>query len=152
MGVSTDAILFFGYCWDEEGEPFADLIEKEKEASGLEDDYDLDDFILLKYGFREPPEKEYGADPSKKEEWAAYFKDKHEFLGKIGIEIIRHCHCDVTMYGIASSKYEASRGNPESVEHLFTGNRDELDEFCKKLGVEIPEGGPKWWLVSYADY
>lgn len=147
MGVSTDAILFFGYCWDEECEPFT-------EVENFEDpDFDVDDFILQKYGFRPEPEEVYGTDPSKADEWSTYWKEKHVFLDSLP-EIIRHCHYDHVMYGIAmrGTKIEAVRGCPK--EAVFTHSADmesSLKEFCEKLGIK-PQDQPKWWLVSYADF
>ena len=144
MSVSTDAILFFGYCWDEENFPFEDVDEEDE--TGEEPDMTLarhQGFDLV------PPDHEN----YKSDDWGNYFAAKRKFLQEMPVIVVCHCHNDCPMYGIAlrESVTKAHRGDPK---RLFFPTPNAVHVFgpiLEKLGVEQP-GIASWWLVSYADY
>lgn len=147
MSISTDAILFFGYCWTEEGEP-----EVIKEICDNED-LDWDEWYCGKLGGPKPPHRDFQNEDLA--DWKAYWKAKGEFLeGRP--TLVQHCHCNVPMYGFAAhgTVVTVYRGSAKSVDTFVVplASIARLDECLKAIGVQIPEGGPKWWMVSYSDF
>ena len=129
MGVSTDAILFYGIDFDE---------------SIMENQTDEADDV-----FSENPEgwlaKYLGCDA---EDW----KTRSLFLEATAVELVKHCSVDFPMYALAirGSVTRAYRGYPKqvAVESRDTGPWDELLAVaCDKLGL-LPKARPAWLLVS----
>lgn len=146
MGMSTDAILCYGFSVGEE----------EETPEWLEPfDGDFDDFLASIEGLT-PPYKDYDQkrfreDSSYHAEWSLYWEKKNALEKVFGIQLVRHCCCDAPMYilAIGDSVRTASRGYPEeigqSIEALKEW-RETLKLFCKKAGIEFQE--PQYLLCS----
>ena len=143
MGVSTDAILAFGFDLGEEEELPEQLLELLQKH-----EHDVDDALADDHGF-ELPEYEVGCDYK---EFAAKQAAAH---AKLKICLIDHCSGECTMYFLAArgSERAASRGNPTALEpaDFDTGRfgQDVLDAmraFCDRHGIEWQE--PKWHIFS----
>lgn len=127
MGVSTDALLVYGFPVDEDDVP------------GGEDPWEqMEDTLLEKLvGFTE--------------KWVAggsgYFARRGEAEELMGVEIVGHCSNEETMYFIATSKIRAWRGSPEKIEELVPGDDVKLRAAAEVLGIKNPEIG--FWLASW---
>lgn len=162
MGVSTDAILFWGYCWtDEDRLPWMtddDDESVDNTSDGGQDD--PEERYAVACGVPRPtvefPENEHDNSAKAKAARAEYleFWDKRDNVYKrAGCKLVYHCSDECTMHGVAitASVLEASRGNPEQVKSLETYPEWEqkLAAFCDKMGINVKKQKPKWWLVSY---
>lgn len=158
MGVSTDAILFYGYCWSEENE--LDL--------GVSDEWT--ETVLVRRGMVDPwksyPDKEVWATPYPEsrrvaDKWCAdnraaldaWSDAKKAVEGEFGVEVDNHCSNECPMPYIAASRSItlASRGFPEKVSDLIIGPTwdADLNRFMKEFRLKKPHKKPQWWLVSY---
>lgn len=157
MGVSTDAILFYGHCWGEERSLPWDEHEPDDEDDGWEERY-----ARLK-GLAKPTaeypsrrvrnESEY--TPEERAviaEWSAWFSAKNKVAKESTCVVDEHCSdsCPMPFVAITASVIRANRGYPREVESLSEEPEwdAQLKEFCALMGIE-PPGEPKWWLVSY---
>ena len=123
MGVSTDGILFYGFCWDEEKELLPDGEDGRNQS-------EWQSIILAKRGVPDPWEAypacdglEYAEkrriqnawvqdnDAAIKARWAAKATINDEF----GCDIGRHCSdgCSMPYVYAMESRVVASRGCPE---------------------------------------
>lgn len=126
MGVSTDALLWWGYCTtDSEGGLPESVLEHMRKIS--------------------PPDRDEDATDG-------FFEDVTNLLKGTGVSLVLHCHSDYLMYGLAieESSQLAWRGDPQKVNmreptELWLSM---LREAAKKIGWES-ESGPTWWLASY---
>lgn len=142
MTVSTDAILFWGFCLphEDEGMPWDD----ERWEGGT------DNYYAFRLGIL-PPSVECSDKTAEIYEsyWRKVIKlDKAEVCG-IGY----HCSDSYPMQYIAvlKSVTVASRGCPKEVDILAIKSdwREELKRYCEIMGIEWQE--PRWWLASYSD-
>ena len=162
MGVSTDGILFYGFCWDEEKELLPDGEDGRNQS-------EWQSIILAKRGVPDPWEAypacdglEYAEkrriqnawvqdnDAAIKARWAAKATINDEF----GCDIGRHCSdgCSMPYVYAMESRVVASRGCPENVttDSPCVGEWDALlAKFMTELGIERPHPLPRWWLASY---
>jgi hypothetical protein len=169
MGVSTNAILFYGYCWDDE----IDLFDPDGESDDELNDSEWVDVVARKRGHKSPwdsyPEAECDAAPYGKErnaigdKWMAENRAaidawahlKKSIEQELGCEINHHCSqdCMIPYIEIADSGLFARRGYPARIDAWPKAGDDwdgKLEKFCKELGIEPPPGQkPGWWLVSY---
>jgi len=159
MGVSTDAILFFGYCWNEEK---YELLEGEE---------DWEEVVLKRRGIESPWKDHPGDDPSlsyaenrqRGEEWStanrerldAWYAAKKEVGAEFGCDIGRHCSGEYPMpyVYLQASQIRASRGYPKLIRPdavFLPADIAAVDRFMNELGIERPEDQlePQWWLVS----
>lgn len=131
MGTSTDAILFYGFSAEDEGDW----------DKRLEDDW-TDTFAAHK-GVLSPD--------SGNDAFNAYWSKKSQLLAAEPCEIDQHCSGahPISFVYIAESKITASRGDAKEVGTIWIGERwrDQLKEFCNLMGIPWQE--PKWYLVSY---
>lgn len=155
MGVSTDAILFWGFCWDDE--------DKQPWDKNGEQTNDYEKRCAAAMGVKTPemPYPEYENDHSPKAEsarraYSKYWNQCRKALKASGCKIIYHCSDECTMYGIAieASVITARRGYPEHVESLAIGAVKQewhsiLFNFCEKMDVDVKKLEPRRWLVSY---
>ena len=162
MGQSTNAILFYGYCWDEEAQHAwelhpdydRDLAEEQK----LDDEDAEERYVRLKRGLNKPAgeydEKLYGG----------YLEAKHKLLEKLNVEHDTHCSggCPMPYVAIKSSVVTAWRGHkielqpdkmfasPHTLKPDGSGHwATDLREYCELMQIPVPDEDPKWWLVSY---
>ena len=128
MGLSTDAILFYGFEVEEGYEfPWDD-------PEGCDE---IEDWWMKLHG-----------DATEEEKYGFQYVKRNP----LPIEVIYHCSCEYPMYGLAIPKTSmtASRGYPISFNELpypSTEQMVELLEFCDKCGIEKPEK-LSWVLCS----
>lgn len=127
MGTSTDAILFYGFSFEDDDAP--EWIEEGEET--WEEKYAI----------------AHGVNPENhKKAW--------DIANQSPCELNYHCYIDYPMYLIAikKTKITANRGGPEEIseKHFKTEKSwdKEIRDFCKILGVTPPEKFG-WYLVSY---
>ena len=144
MGVSTDAILFWGFFLteDEEGE--------DDEMPWLDEEYEWDTFYAKQLGIEEPTVPYNRDDEEVVEIYHAYWRSNREAAKASGCDIAYHCSGDYPLYYVTveESRIRASRGYPEEITDLCAAPEwhDRLQRFCKVM--DIPWQEPKWWLVS----
>ena len=137
MGVSTDAILFFGFSAEDE-EAWSEVFgEKEWE-----------DKLAEKKGLLPPAE---AFSEKTRDAHREYWTKKEELVRAQGCDVGYHCSGDypIPYVAIQESVVTAYRGSVKEVMTLEVkpGWRDQLKEFCTLL--DIPWQEPKWYLVSY---
>ena len=142
MGVSTDGILFYGICLEEEAE-----IPWEGADEGDVDD--VESYYASKAGVK-PPEEEYSDDPKVKELYHEYWEAKNKAHEASKCDVVHHCSYDYPMFGLAvkESVESANRGYPQEVKSIAVQEDWDslLKDYCEKMDVEYVQ--PKWWLVS----
>ena len=139
MGVSTDAILVYGYDLGAEDELDCEAV------SWLGEDTEslseaIDDRLLTVIGFTE--------------QWSGtdgYFERKRAARAKLGVELVYHCSDDDPMLILAAigTEVRANRGYPKTVASLTVpeGADDRLAWAMRVLELK-PEGSPSWLLAS----
>lgn len=161
MSVSTNAVLFYGYCWDEED---LELVDGDWEETvlkkrGVVNPWDampkeLDEYLPGETisGKRAREEAWTNAHRSEIDEWyAAKQKVREEF----DVDISHHCsgECSMPYVAVKEVGVTASRGYPETIDpSMFVVKsewKEKLDRFMEELEIEKPQPEPKWWLVSY---
>lgn len=171
MGQSTDAILFYGYCWSEEAElwdqdqydEWFEVVAKRRGATSPWDFYRNSgaeaEHNQLPYDQRTEPYEawkiEVGFD-ALYEEWKttlAAIKAEHP-----EISVGSHCSCDYPMpyICISSTEQRAWRGSPVSfnpaemaLNENNTNWRGYLAMFVEALDIDVSDAqGPGWFLVS----
>lgn len=156
MGQSTDAILFWGYCWQEEkASPWAP--DEEDDSEG--DSEGADDRYARLMGIQRPS-KPFPKDTDKspkaeatRAEFTAYWAAKRMAWEAVGMEVSSHCssECAMPYVAVKESHTKAWRGDPKPITSLEVGAdwAERLDKFCTLMGITPPEGqNPQWWLVS----
>lgn len=158
MGTSTNAILFYGYCWEEETELFPGT-----------DDWDWPKVILQNQGAKNPwddfveaiPGEPYKKKEARSEAWRnknraaldKWYEEKESIKESRGVNLDVHCSSDYPIPYLAAkgSETKSRRGSPEEIVSLDVkpGWREKLDGWLAEMGVERPQAEPKWWLVSY---
>jgi hypothetical protein len=149
MTTSTNAILFYGYCWKEE----------QRYPWDEEEDHD-DRFARLSSIV--PPNSPYPAkeDNSLKAaairmEYAAFWDKKSNGLILAGCTVSTHCSNKAPMPYVAifESRRIATRGYPYPMSQAIhlpaeIGWDEKLKNFCTKMQIVPPEDKPQWWMVS----
>lgn len=160
MGVSTDAILFYGYCWDEE----ADLMDRIRE--GDDNSSGWAEVILRRRGEHDPwdgyPAGEGLPYAEKRAMQTAWIEDNRPSIDAWGearkaverehpVSLGHHCSGECSMPYLAAFSLCASRGYPKAVElpPVDPAWREALDAWLALFGIEKPQPEPKWWLVSF---
>lgn len=139
MGVSTDAIIAFGFdLGDELPDALSDFMSEHEHDSEL--------VLAADHGITLP---EYmGRD------YKEYAAAREEALAPLKIDLIPHCSGDYSMWFLAArgSNKTASRGHPQALEvaDLAASFGAEVIEamraFCERHGIEWQE--PKWHIFS----
>jgi hypothetical protein len=155
MGQSTDAVLFWGYCWDEEqSAPWEPL---EDDADGAEET--ASERYARLTGVVAPHE-DYPAEGDRtpvaeaiRAKHATHWQAEGAAWKAARMVVDTHCsgECPMPYVAVEESRTLASRGSPEAIRSLEVGAdwRKRLDEFCALMGITPPEGQqPQWWLVS----
>lgn len=157
MGVSTDAILIWGLCdndenrWVNLGREYDD--PDYVEATDDDDDEDTDDeedweeVYAVRMGLERPP-KPYGEH---KDKYPPFWDARNKLVKDSGCQIDNHCSdgCLMPFVAVSDSVVSASRGYPVEVKSLEVKPEWEakLRRFCEVMGIKWAE--PKWWLVSW---
>jgi hypothetical protein len=159
MSVSTDALFFYGICWDEEGHVWPweregddDLLEKV-----LDDDEDSDEGRI---------------DAEDDENRVSDGLDDETRSEKYGLQIGTHClaSCPMGYVAIPSTFARAWRGGPVKIDEEGDGDRTSLPadpanpvrewnkllkKFCKDYGYDFDDlmdnGKIGWFLCSDSD-
>ena len=133
MGLSTDAIVAFGF--------------------DLGEDFEFDGYNPEDYddGMSEYFDRLIGIKEWQSEGWVSFEVDE-EIRKAAPVELVLHCSYDYPMYFLAvrGTVTESNRGYP--VEFVpQTIDQEQLDEFkswCDKHNIELPEDAPKWYVFS----
>lgn len=154
MGVSTDAILFYGYCWSEEmslipeGEIWQELLLGRR---GVPNPFG---------GFPAPETIPYAKRRKLVDDWCvehraeldAWRAAKQGISQEFGVEIGTHCsdQCAMPYVFAVGSQIVAARGHPEQITTLAVGVDwpSRLNHFLETLKIARPQPTPGWWLVS----
>ena len=175
MGVSTDAILFYGYCWDEEDlrNPWeADRENADEDESEESEDDDWEARYARAKGCL-PPETPYperqvtptranNYDSTPKDYSAAekaiikqhttYWEEKRKIVEKSPCLVDRHCSasCPMAYVAVKASVTTCNRGFPKEITSLDVAPtwNAKLAEFCETLGIKTKGMKAAWWLVS----
>lgn len=144
MGVSTDAILAFGFdLGDDEDRSIAEVFNA---PEGDDDGFDFDEWVGQKAGAIYP-EGHAGIDSP---EYVAYSTKKREAVDSCPVELITHCSYDYPMYFLAirGTEVRAWRGEPKPIhiERPAQAKIDAMKLFCEQNGVEWQE--PAWHIFS----
>lgn len=158
MGVSTNTILFYGYCWGEE--------------KALVEDDEWVDVVVKKRGIFDPwceyvaPTRpmDYAARKEFEDKWTSahrreldeYYAKKRAIESEFWCDIGWHCSIDclipyVYVCGAGATVY---RGYPKSLKASDLAINEKWDsmlsKFVAELGIAPPDGQvPQWWLASY---
>lgn len=143
MGVSTDAILYYGFApnWGDDGDP------PPWEVAGFDD---FDDWVAHAARIEEPT---YPIPPGTA---GNYFAQVEAAVAATGLEVVLHCSDDCTQHGLAlrSTVVRAARGYPEEINMAaMTALPDAsstFEKFAALMGLDLDTLGTcSWWLVSY---
>lgn len=164
MSTSTNAILFYGYCFDEGNLPPG-------VNQGDDDGSDWEEIFAQKLGIEHPTES-YPHRPSTKEnnwgnnitdwtpeeqairdKYSAFWKKQRDAVAEHKVTVGYHCSCDYLMTYVAIKESEtiARRGCPEEISSTTVKKAwaKQLAEFVELMGVDVGDQKPKWWLVSH---
>jgi hypothetical protein len=145
MGVSTDAILAFGFNLLDEEESLAALFgEQSKDDDG--EAFEFDDWIARQAGATYPE----GHSGINSPEYRAYAAKRDAAIAACPVEIITHCSYDSPMYFLAlrGTETRAWRGSPKAVETPPPAPEqiDAMLAFCVSHRIEWKE--PAWHIFS----
>lgn len=162
MGVSTDAVLFYGYAWEEDGR-FPPTIDRDDEEEDEDSDDEWQDRVLTARGVPKVNWDTYNRDDvgearqrwEKESGYAVRNEAKKALTKDFPCEIGGHCSGDYPMPYVYLTKYAhtASRGEAAEVAGLPEPTDEEkakLAAFIELLKIDVSEAkGPGWLLVSY---
>jgi hypothetical protein len=171
MGVSTDAILFYGYCWDEE-----DARNPWEIGCGDEDEDEDEDDWEARYARAKgclPPAQPYPertVTPTQANGWEStpknysfnekalikqhetYWTAKDKIAKASPCLVDRHCSasCPMAYVAVKKSVTTSNRGDPSEITSLAVDPawNGQLAEFCETLGIKTKGKKAGWWLVS----
>lgn len=140
MGVSTNAILFYGIALDED----AELNPKLEDCNG-----DFEELYAAEKGVKEP-DSDYTNETA--DAYHKYWDEKRRVNQESGCEVGRHCSSEYPMQFVCvtAGKYVAHRGDVMDIPDQLIARPGwdyVLEEYCKILG--IPYSKPSWHLVSF---
>lgn len=136
MGVSTDAILFYGIDF-EEGQTVG--------PEDMEDGVDWERTYATLSGLPPVP---YGAI-----HYPKYLDKKRALVKAAGVALDSHCHSDLPIYFVylVGAYFCNRRGDCTPVHLNLPCPKEEADAklkaFCEKMSLPYKE--PRWLLVSY---
>lgn len=141
MGVSTDVILFYGYCWSKDG---VELWPNMERGEGRREDKEWQKLVLEARGMKDPWDdypaahmeevqrtKGYEAQRAEGEKWAeehraeldAWYAARRAVEEEFGVEVGWHCSCECPLpYAyVVASRLVAHRGCPKAVDPAALG-------------------------------
>jgi len=175
MGTSTDAILFYGYCWDEETRYPWEIGTDEGAADDDDDDNDDNDWearYARTKGCLPPSDKfpERTVTPTRENGWTstpkdysaaeraiikkheAYWEKKRKIVEAAPCLVATHCsgECPMPYVAVKASHTICHRGYMEEITSLAVDPdwNKALAEFCETMGIQIKGKKAAWWLVS----
>lgn len=132
MGVSTNAILFYGLLL----------------PGGDDDEGDIDSAVAIEDWIDEWQEEYL---KRKNLDWKNDYSIQSTMMEDCPVEIGWHCSGDYPMHYLSpkDAGKSASRGYPEVVDSLEVKPEwdGQIKEFCEVMGIRYSQ--PKWYLVSY---
>jgi len=145
MGVSTDAILAFGFdLGADEDQPLAARFGEEESDDG--ESFDFEDWVARRAG-AVYPEGHSGIDS---DEYKAYSAKRDAAFAACPVEMVMHCSYDYPMYFLAlrGSKTRAWRGTPSAVNPTPPSDAQvtAMQAFCAEHGIEWQQ--PGWHIFS----
>ena len=161
MGVSTDAMLFYGYVWEDEAELLDDDGETEWEeiiakSRGLADPWDAYPQDLGRLPYPEQRQRGEQWTAEHRAELDAWSAAKKAISVEYGAEIGHHGSdgWQVPLIKITGAGHTAARGYPHELHaaDLATGPDwdDKLRRFVADLGIDTSEAkGPGWFIASW---
>lgn len=165
MGVSTDAILFYGYCWSDEAHSLWKT-DDDNEEDSWEDRYARTKGLpppSTPYPERTVPStRENGWDSTPKDYTAAekaiikqhttYWDAKGKLVDASPCLVDSHCSasCPMPYVAVRKSVTLSYRGYPNKIASLDIDPawNATLAEFCKTMDIKVGNKKPGWWLVS----
>ena len=174
MTVATDAILFYGYCWDDEAHAPWEIDVRGRPAKEETDEDESDwetRYARLKgclppsAAFPDravPPTRENGYDSTPKDysraeqaiidQHRAYGEAKRKIVAKSPCVVGTHCSasCPMPYVAVRTSETHSHRGHPSKIAGLAADPswNQVLAEFCAEMGIKIGNKKAAWWLVS----
>lgn len=173
MGVSTNAILFYGYWWDEETQSPWEIGRDDKVTDDSDDDEnDWETRYALTKGCLPPsaPFPERTITPTRENGWnstpkdynvaeqsiidqhSAYWEAKQKLVETATCLVDTHCSasCPMPYVAVRASVTNSRRGHPSEITSLTVDPawNAALAEFCEELGIEVGNKKPAWWLAS----
>lgn len=148
MGVSTDAILAFGFNIADEDEMPEKLAAAGHDPEEYDGYFDFDLVVAREVGLTEPT----GPYESNKELYSAYFEAKRKAAAAYPLDVIAHCsgECPMRFLAVRGTEVNASRGNPVRLTDYFPLITVEqiraMRDFCERYEIEWQE--PGWHLFS----
>ena len=159
MGVSTDAMLAYGYVWEDEfdllgggGEDWQEVIAARR---GISDPWAArPDFSHLPY----EEQKRQGSEwtEAHRAELDAWYAARKAIAGEYGVEVDQHGSdgWSVPVVKITGAGHTAARGYPRkltaddlAVDPAWDAR---LQRFVADLGIDTSEAkGPGWFLMSW---
>lgn len=128
MAQITNGILFWGYCWDEECQPWG--------KGSAEDAY------AAAVGFSSSDDED---------DW----HKKRELADAAPCKIVSHCMAACEMYGVAVAEtiVVARRGCPVGIDSaklvVQPEWREKLDAYCALMKIDVTGMQPGWYLASW---
>lgn len=177
MGVSTDALLVYGYVWEDEADLLGSPVDEEDEDYGSDEEEEEEEspewpeIIAKRRGISDPwagyPDLEHLAYEEQRRQgsaWTAAHRAeldawsaaKTAIEAEYGVEIDSHgsdeWSCPVVK--ITNAGHRAHRGDVHAVEaadlNINPEWRTKLQRFVDDLGIDTSEAkGPGWFLVSW---
>ena len=140
MGISTDAILAYGYDLGEwESMDYPEWFDEDDEDAAFSEQ--AMKHLLKEAGFTETDWKVEG-----------YWNRKNEAEKNLGIEITYYCSYDYPMYILSAKEFRAYRGDAVKIDYADLTIDSEWNEKLRwaldKLGVPASDDEPSWFLVS----
>jgi hypothetical protein len=143
MGVSTDAILAYGFNLTEEDEGLAGVFGVEL-ADG--DSFEFEEWLATRAGAIYP-EDHAGIDSP---EYRAYSEARETAIAACPVDVIGHCSYDYTMnfLAIRGTELRARRGYPQAAQLTDVSPEKiaAMKAFCAEHDIEWKE--PAWHIFS----
>lgn len=161
MGVSTDALLVYGYIWDDEHDLFDDSESDEWEEivaklRGIPDPWDAYPAEIERLPYEQKRAAGEKWRTEHRAELDAWREARKAIAAEYGITIDRHGSDEwsVPIVKIADAGLTVARGYPKplTAEALAVGPDwdEKLARFIADLGIDISEAkGPGWFLASW---
>lgn len=142
MGVSTDAIAFYGIALTEDEHWLSAFDDWEDEVEMNEDN--IYDHLLRTYTVH--------TDPASMD-----WKARSEAIKELPFEVVRYQHSDCPQFGLAvrGSVHEAGRGHVVTLYKNMLAVDDTVEKCFIDSGVldKLWEAwDPEWRVVSFSDY
>jgi hypothetical protein len=164
MGVSTNAILFYGYCWTKEtSRPWE--IGSDGDAADTDDGWEeryarakgcvppRDKFPdrVAADGYSTPTDYS-GAEQAIIDQHETYWGEQRKIVEAATCCIDTHCsgECPMPYVAVKVSRTIARRGYMKEITLLAVNPTwdEALAEFCASMGIKTAGLKAAWWLVS----